>query len=167
LNIEEINSIIDFGDYAIELVDSLPTYKNNIKLLAPEMYIKLTSPEFPVLCVNDYIHKNKSHKNRHNVKHITLFNVHDNKVVSNNNNTEEEKTKGFQEIKLLLSSYIQVVTQSQGDSFGELALINKINKRTATIICKDECLFGILSRENFNAIIKDHQWKKRKNNVNF
>lgn len=68
---------------------------------------------------------------------------------------------------VIIYSYIPITVKHQGDIFGELALQNPNSKRTATIICMEECIFGILSRESYNNIIKDIQWKKRKKNVNF
>ena len=166
LNNKEISSIIEFTDYAVELVDSITNTKTNIRLLSPELYMKYTSPEFPELAVKEYINKRKYKKRRSSKRPSIFLKVNEPKQQQNEPENQKE-SKGFEKSKLLLSSYIQVVTQSQGDSFGELALLNKINKRTATIICEDECYFGIISRENFNSIIKEHQWKKRKNNVNF
>lgn len=68
---------------------------------------------------------------------------------------------------VIIYSYIPITVKRQGDIFGELALQNPNSKRTASIICMEECIFGILSRESYNNIIKDIQWKKRKKNVNF
>ena len=59
---------------------------------------------------------------------------------------------------VIIYSYIPITVKHQGDIFGELALQNPNSKRTATIICMEECIFGILSRESYNNIIKDIQY---------
>ena len=41
---------------------------------------------------------------------------------------------------------INVKKLSAGESFGELALINNAN-RAATLICEDDCIFAVLSKE--------------------
>jgi len=46
-----------------------------------------------------------------------------------------------------------IVEFKQGDSFGELAILNK-SKRSATIVCKSECSFAILGRDDFNKILR-------------
>ena len=177
LTVNEIHALIDFCEYAIELVDNLTQFNTGEKLLSPEMYIKYTSPSFPKNALYEYAHKiQRSSYKKRSVHSVTLLNnnITTNHISSKNMSNyatpkkqKEEISKEITEVKLFLSTYIQVVTQNKGDSFGELALLNHINKRTATIICTDECFFGLLSRENYNSIMKDHQWRKRKNNVNF
>lgn len=45
--------------------------------------------------------------------------------------------------------FMPVKLLSRGESFGELALIsNKL--RSATITCKEDCLFAVLTKKRFN-----------------
>ena len=43
-----------------------------------------------------------------------------------------------------------------GDSFGELALRHDDSKRTATIVCKEDCHFGVISKNAFQRALKTH-----------
>ena len=79
--------------------------------------------------------------------------------------TESKDNKPTEEI--IIYSYIPITTKKRGDIIGELALQQNNNKRTATIICTEDCIFGTLTRDGYNSIIKDIQWKKRKSIVNF
>lgn len=51
-----------------------------------------------------------------------------------------------------LPSLCEVATLNVGDGFGELALLNS-GLRLATIICKEDCYFATLNKENFKAIL--------------
>lgn len=53
-----------------------------------------------------------------------------------------------------------------GTTFGELALISK-KPRAATIICKEDCHFGILEKKDFNRILKTNEEKKLIEEMNF
>lgn len=53
-----------------------------------------------------------------------------------------------------------------GSSFGELALISK-KPRAATIICKEDCNFGVLEKKDFNRILKSNEEKKLIEEMNF
>ncbi|KAL4467240.1 hypothetical protein ABPG72_005865 [Tetrahymena utriculariae] len=46
-----------------------------------------------------------------------------------------------------------------GDSFGELALL-KNSKRLATIICKEDCHFGVIDKKIFNLALKEKEEEK-------
>ena len=69
--------------------------------------------------------------------------------------------------ELLLYSYYEVVLLNKGDAFGEIALTSKTAKRTATIICDEETVFGTLQRDAYNLSIRDIQSKIRRGNVKF
>ncbi len=46
-----------------------------------------------------------------------------------------------------------------GDSFGELALLNE-KPRSATIICTENCLFGVIDKNNFKQILSQKEEEK-------
>lgn len=46
-----------------------------------------------------------------------------------------------------------------GDSFGELALL-KNNKRLASIICVEDCHFGVIDKKIFNLALKEKEEDK-------
>lgn len=69
--------------------------------------------------------------------------------------------------EIFLFSYYEVVRLNKGDAFGEIALTSSTAKRTATIICDEETVFGTLQREAYNSCIRDIQSKIRRGNVKF
>ena len=69
--------------------------------------------------------------------------------------------------ELILYSYYEVVQLNKGDAFGEIALTSSTAKRTATIICDEETVFGTLQRDAYNSCIRDIQSKIRRGNVKF
>lgn len=56
-------------------------------------------------------------------------------------------------------------TLSDGDSFGEKALLNR-EPRSATIICKTNCHFMYLDKEQFNQVLKENMTEKINQEVN-
>jgi len=49
----------------------------------------------------------------------------------------------------------EVRVLSAGSSFGELALIEN-NARSASAICKEDCYFAILEKEDYKKILCKH-----------
>lgn len=72
-------------------------------------------------------------------------------------------TSDQNEEKLVLT---EVKILKAGTTFGELALISK-KPRAATIICKEDCNFGILEKKDFNRILKSYEEKKLIEEMNF
>ena len=68
---------------------------------------------------------------------------------------------------LTIYSYIELTDKKQGDIFGEIALQNSIGKRTATLITREECIFGYLTHEIYKKSIRDIEQKIRKTNIEF
>ena len=77
-------------------------------------------------------------------------------------NKETEKAKK----KLNLCVYFNVINLKEGETFGDIAL-NKNYKRTATIICNEDCVFGTLTKKCYEICIKGALEKIRTNNLNF
>ena len=77
------------------------------------------------------------------------------------NNTRIKKILGNKKI-MRIYKYEMVRKLTIGDTFGELALENKNNKRTATIIACDTCHFAIINKEEYNILIKDSVKKYKK-----
>ena len=57
-----------------------------------------------------------------------------------------------------LEWFTEVVTLSNGQSFGELALINDA-PRAATIHCISECYFAVIGRPDYEKVLKKIDWK--------
>ena len=70
-------------------------------------------------------------------------------------------------IDLKYFNYIEVNQLKDKNIFGELALINPNQKRTATIIIKENCHFGILDKESYQTSIRTAQEKSRMRNLLF
>ena len=51
---------------------------------------------------------------------------------------------------------MKVAELGQGQSFGEMALLSN-GLRTATIMCLEYCTFGVLSKKDFNYILKNQE----------
>ena len=51
--------------------------------------------------------------------------------------------------------FYELKTIKTGDSFGQLALMEN-KPRSASIICKEDCHFAILDKENFDGILSNH-----------
>ena len=68
-------------------------------------------------------------------------------------------------INLKYFNYIEVNQLKDKNIFGELALINPNQKRTATIIIKENCHFGILDKDSYQTSIKAAQEKSRMRNL--
>ena len=70
--------------------------------------------------------------------------------------------KKYQKIMWL----IDVKTMKSGDSFGELALINK-STRAATIKCNTECSFAVIHKTDYDNFIKKLHNKMTQKDINF
>ena len=69
--------------------------------------------------------------------------------------------------EVIIYSYIEITQLEKGQIFGELALQNIDKKRTASIICLTNCIFGTLSRKAYFKCYSDIEIRKRKNNIIF
>jgi CRP-like cAMP-binding protein len=69
--------------------------------------------------------------------------------------------------KVSVYNYYVVTTLSTGKSFGDLALITKLGKRTATVITKEDTHFGILDKAGFDNCLKSVKEKETKLKINF
>ena len=82
-------------------------------------------------------------------------------------NAEDMKEEEFNSNEIEYIGYFNVVDLSQGSSFGEIALINENNQRTATIIVKEDSFFGVLSAKNYQSTIRQIQERIKRENVEF
>ena len=68
---------------------------------------------------------------------------------------------------IIIYQYFEITRKREGDIFGELALQHNDNKRTATMICTKDSVFGYLSKHDYSNCLRGVEMKKRKNEVNF
>ena len=72
-----------------------------------------------------------------------------------------------QNIKYKVFIYYEINQLFDGNIFGELALSDPTNKRSATVITKDDCFFGTLIKQVYDLSLKSAQEKLRLRNVLF
>ena len=80
-------------------------------------------------------------------------------IVNNDNDLIKKK-------KLSLFIYYHVIDLKEGNTFGDIALSGNF-KRTATIICNEDCIFGTLKKKTYDNCIKVTFEKIRSSNINF
>ena len=68
---------------------------------------------------------------------------------------------------ITIFQYFEITRKREGDIFGELALQHNDNKRTATMICTKDSVFGYLSKHDYSNCLRGVEMKKRKIEVNF
>ena len=77
-------------------------------------------------------------------------------------NKKEEEDKDFKIVTIL--KYDIVKELQTGDCFGEIALIND-DKRTATIICTEDCELGLLNKNDYSKSLKKADTTAFKSNI--
>ena len=94
-------------------------------------------------------------------------------------NKEEEKEKIlltsqkknlnylFKKFQIKCYGYINIVELGHGSIFGETALINENNKRTASIFVKTNSVFGTLTSNAFKDLMKVFLEKSKKGKISF
>ena len=82
-------------------------------------------------------------------------------------NGEDIKEEEFYSKDIEYIGYYKVVDLSQGSSFGEIALINENNERTATIFVNEDSFFGVLSAKNYQSTLRQIQERIKRENVEF
>ena len=75
----------------------------------------------------------------------------------------DENGRALEQKEIVLT---EIKTLGPGSSFGELALLDN-RLRSAMIICKEDCEFAVLDKNNFNEILKEKEMKKLYENVDF
>ena len=67
--------------------------------------------------------------------------------------------------KVILWKYHEITQLSTGKSFGEIALGNETNKRTATVIAVKDSYIGTIRKDIYQTCIRDVLERIRKNNI--
>ena len=101
---------------------------------------------------NDDIRKDKKKKKKKKEEEKDEEKVFDNKYINI-------------KYKFFLWKYNVVCDLGKGKSFGEVALKKGDNRRTATIMTKTDCIFGILEKDDYQLSIKEFVEKVRKINT--
>ena len=80
-------------------------------------------------------------------------------------NINEKNFQNFNQKQLIIYSYFEITKSYPGEFFGEFALEKQGVKRTATILCSEDCLFGTLSKDAYNNSLKEIQTNERRYNI--
>ena len=88
-------------------------------------------------------------------------------INSNNNNNINNPEDDLKFLEITIFVYSQVVTLSDGNIFGEVALLTTSQKRTASIITITPVYLGILTKNVYTNYLKTTQDKIRSSNIQF
>jgi len=83
----------------------------------------------------------------------------------NGENVIDKSSIYYKEVKIM--GYFKVTDLTQGNSFGEIALIDQKHKRTASIYVTDNSFFGILSANAYKKSMRRIQEKIKRENIDF
>ena len=79
--------------------------------------------------------------------------------------TDEDDEINYNKIKVKLWNYKKVCDIYSGGTFGEVALMDEFSKRSASIITIEPCIFGTISKDDYQEFIKEAENKIRRNNI--
>ena len=144
------NNLSEFGQYIKENEHDKKKLKENEFFDKLYHVNELNSKDTIICTTEEYIKRVNCEKK---IKEITSD-------IRNNVIKINEK-----EIELKYFNYLEVNQLRDKNIFGELALINPNQKRTATIIMKENCHFGVLDKESYEISIKTAQEKSRTRNL--
>ena len=77
----------------------------------------------------------------------------------------DETSKYFEDVQI--EGYVKIIELKEGETFGEIALLNENSKRTATIFVNKYSLFGVLKGHDYKSTIKIYQERIKRNNITF
>ena len=94
---------------------------------------------------------------RHSIRH----GCHSKYQIKNDMNITDDDIVNLSNIEILSNQkwFIKVVNLQEGNSFGELALIND-KPRAATITCEQDCTLGYISRNDYKRILEKIERRK-------
>ena len=149
-SISSPNNLSEFGEYIKEHEHDKRKLKEN-EFFDKLYHINELNSKDTIMCNTEEYIKRINCERR--IKEIT--NDIRNNIIKINEN----------EIELKYFNYLEVNQLKDKNIFGELALINPNQKRTATIIVKENCHFGVLDKESYELSIKTAQEKSRTRNL--
>ena len=174
--IDLIKNIITNNQFTYFLGNNLDEFINN----ALEKHEKNKENKYSIYLYNKFyeyrkfINKEKRKEklkndiNNNNNNNIILNddNIDGNTDYNNKNKLEYEdyifqtsvhidKNKIQKRKPIIIFEYQKTNIYSEGDTFGELSLTSKKNKRTATAICYENCYLGALSKKEFKEFLEN------------
>ena len=123
---------------------SKSNFPSKIEFITVDEYINQTNPYTEDITKNDFVYDDSSDDN-YSPKHAQRYKK--------------------QKMHAILWTYIKVASLSTGATFGDLALSQWTQKRTATIITTSNCSLGYLDAAIYKKCIKQSQEAVRKKDV--
>ena len=134
---------------------TIPLLKEKYEIINPKLIIKYSSIEEYLNVINgkklDIEEKEEEDSEEEDVK---------------KENKKEKKNKNLitRKFKLKIYGYTCIVDLGRGSTFGEVALINDNNQRTATVFVKTNSVFGTLTanafKESMLVFLEKIKWEK-------
>jgi CRP-like cAMP-binding protein len=113
--------------------------------------------------LDKYIEKPRSYRHNHvdeYIKSIAPGPFNDDECLSPTHRNDTKKIKAY------LYTYKVICSTKEGESFGDISLRKtEVNKRTATIITNEDCIFGTITKQAYDMCMKETQEKIRKSNI--
>ncbi len=134
-------------------------YRKTINENLSKININLTEIEKPL--------ENIDLNNIEYESYISKINCQNIRSESTIDDLDIENEKSIQKKIYKIVGYFKVCELNNGSSFGEIALINVKNKRTASIFVKENSVFGVLSSDSYNKCIRGLHEKLKKENLNY
>ena len=129
------------------LLDKTIKYNLNTFKIKEELYMKK---------VSNFINENSNKLNIPIDEYIKYI---------NGEKDIEESSQYYQEIKI--EGYLKIITLKEGETFGEIALINEDSKRTASIFVNTNSIFGILKTKDYKITIKTLHLRIKRDEIHF
>ena len=136
----------------IENEMSIPLLKEKYEIINPKLIIKYSS-------IEEYL-------NVINGKKLDIEEKDNEEEEEEEEDEKKKKTKILisRKFKLKIYGYSCIVDLGRGSTFGEIALINENNQRTATIFVKNNSFFGTLTskafKESMLVFLEKIKWEK-------
>ena len=141
---------------------------NNIKEIEikniNESNIKQNKEENQDNSFNDYSSLYENNNNNSDNSNISNYSI-EQKNIQSSFEIKRILPKKVKTHNFSLWKYVEITKLGKGKCFGEIALQNSKNRRTATIIALDDCLFGILEKDEYLLFVKETMEKIRRNNI--
>ena len=113
--------------------------------------------------LDNYIEAPRSYRHNHvdeYIKSIAPGPFNDDEGLSPRRRNDTKKIKAY------LYTYKVICSTKEGESFGDISLRKtEVNKRTATIITNEDCIFGTITKQAYDMCMKETQEKIRKSNI--
>ena len=134
-------------------------YKKTIKENLSKININLIDIEKPLEKIDLNNIEFESYISKINCENIRIESTIDDLDIKNEDSIQKKVFK--------IVGYFKVCELSNGSSFGEIALININNKRTASIFVKENSVFGVLTSDSYNKYIRSLHEKMKKDNLTY